>query len=93
MKQVPHTDPIPETLSSVRGYPNTLQIYMVPASSYWQVRAYVGKTLVRRSTKTDVRSKAIVIAKDFVNELLIKRAQGQSLFPFDRPSLLLRDSR
>jgi hypothetical protein len=56
---VPHTDPIPETLSSVPGYPNTLQIYMMPASSYWQVRAYVGNTLVRRSTKTDVRSKAI----------------------------------
>jgi hypothetical protein len=79
MKHMPHTDPVPETLSSVPGYPNTLQIYMMPASSYWQVRAYIGKTLVRRSTKTDVRSKAIVFAKDFYNELLLKRAQGKPL--------------
>jgi hypothetical protein len=52
---------------------------MMPASSFWQIRAYVGNTLVRRSTKTDVRSKAIVFAKDFFNELLLKRAQGHSL--------------
>ena len=76
---MPHTDPVPETLSSVPGYPNTLQIYMLPASSYWQVRAYIGRTLVRRSTKTDVRSKAIVFAKAFFDELLPKRAQGQPL--------------
>jgi hypothetical protein len=84
MKNVPHTDPIPATVSSaintsVPGYPNTLQIYMMPASSYWQVRAYIGKTLVRRSTKTDVRSKPIVFAKYFFDELLLKRAQGQPL--------------
>jgi hypothetical protein len=33
------------------------------------VRAQIGKKLVRRSIKTDVRAKAIVFAKDFYNEL------------------------
>jgi hypothetical protein len=50
---------------------------MIPASSYWQTRAYIGKRLVRRSTKTAVRSKAIVFAKDFYHELLLKRARSR----------------
>jgi hypothetical protein len=83
MKQLPsHTDPIPDTVTSVPGYPNTLQVYMIPASSYWQTRAYIGKRLVRRSTKTAVRSKTIVFAKDFYHELLLKRTQGQPLTEF-----------
>jgi len=39
------TVPIPETLTSVSGYPEKLRIYRIAASRYWQVRCWFnGKT-------------------------------------------------
>lgn len=70
------TAPLPETLSHVPGYPHKLTIYKLEASSYWWVRYYIEGKIVRRSTKTDDKSKAYSFAKSFFNELEIRRAQG-----------------
>jgi integrase len=71
-------NPIPDTIEHVPSYPDTLVIYKAPFSRHWQMRAYV-KKLVKRSTKTEDRAKAIVAAKAFYKELLIKDSTGQPL--------------
>lgn len=71
-------NPIPDTIEHVPSYPETLVIYKAPFSRYWQTRAYV-KKLVKRSTKTEDRAKAIAAAKAFYRELLVKDASGQPL--------------
>lgn len=73
------TTPIPETITPVPGYPSTLTLFKIPASSYWQVRAFVAATMVKRSTKQSAMGPATVFAKDFYNELLLKASQGKPL--------------
>lgn len=70
------TTPLPETLSQVPGYPRKLTIYKLEASSYWWVRYYIEGKIVRRSTKTEDKTKAYAFAKSFFNELELRRAQG-----------------
>lgn len=67
-------NPIADTMESIPGFPDTLRIYQIPASSYWQMRAYVAGKLVKRSSKTEEKGKAIKAAKEFYNELLLKAA-------------------
>ena len=51
---------------SIAGFPETLVIYRMPASRYWQVRAYVaGRGLLRKSTRSSERTSAVAFAKDF----------------------------
>lgn len=57
------TVPIPETLESIPGYPDKLKIYLMPASSYWQVRFFDGVKTHKRSAKTSDKREAIVFAK------------------------------
>jgi hypothetical protein len=71
-------NPIPETVEHVPGYPTSLIIYKAPFSRFYQTRVYLTK-LVKRSTKTEVRSRAIDFAKTFYKELLLKSAQGLPL--------------
>lgn len=50
------TVPIPNTLESIKGYPDKLKIYRMAASSFWQVRFFDGKSTIKRSTgQTDKR--------------------------------------
>jgi hypothetical protein len=69
-----------------------LTLYETSASSYWQVRAFVHKTLVRRSTKYEALGRAITFAKEFYQELLLKKAQNQPLTEsaeFNKVALLM----
>lgn len=70
------TTPLPDSLSPVPGYPRKLSIYKLEASSYWWVRYYIEGKIVRRSTKTDDKNKAYSFAKNFFNELELRRSQG-----------------
>lgn len=63
-------NPIPDTLQTVRGYPDRLKIFRIPASSFWWVRATFGERRIKRSTKEIDKSKAIAYAKQFYEELL-----------------------
>jgi hypothetical protein len=63
----------PYDLQSVSGYPDALQIYRIPASSVWQVRFFVDRKYVRRSTKTADRKAAIAFAKEFYDSIRISQ--------------------
>ena len=63
-------NPIPETLQGIRGYPDRLKIFRIPASSYWWVRATFGERRIKRSTKETEKSKALVYARQFYEDLL-----------------------
>lgn len=70
-------NPIRDTFGSIPGYPATLKIYKIPASKFWQVRVWWETRMVCRSTKTEIRSEAINFAKQFYNDLLLKRAKHE----------------
>ena len=68
--QVPKSNPIPATLSTVNGYPDRLKIYQIPASPYWWCRATFGERRITRSTKQTEKKKAVSFAKEFYEGLL-----------------------
>jgi hypothetical protein len=59
----------PYDIEPVRGYPTGLQIYRIPASSVWQVRLFVGRKYLRKSTKFESKVEAIKFAKRFYDEV------------------------
>ncbi|MGC1347412.1 MAG: phage integrase SAM-like domain-containing protein, partial [Methyloceanibacter sp.] len=59
----------PYDIESVSGYPRTLQIYRIPASSAWQVRLFVGRKYLRKSTRSESKGDAIKFAKRFYDEV------------------------
>jgi len=61
----------PYDLTPIRAYPNTLQIYRIEASKYWQVRLFVDRKYVRESTKCEAKQDAIKYAKRFYDEIRI----------------------
>ena len=61
----------PYDIETVRGYPNALQIYRIPASSSWQVRLFAGRKYLRKSTKCESKRDAIQFAKRFFDEVKI----------------------
>ena len=75
------TNPLPNTLESIKGYPNKLVIYKLQASPYWWVRYYVDKKILRKSTKEVEKRKAIAFAKNFYDEVNLKRLTGEALTP------------
>jgi len=75
------TNPLPNTLESIKGYPNKLVIYRLQASPYWWVRYYVDKKILRKSTKEVEKRKAIAFAKNFYDEVNLKRLTGEALTP------------
>lgn len=59
------TVPIPETLTSVPGYPEKLRIYRIEASRYWQVRCWFNGKTYSKSLRTTSKKNALVLAKRF----------------------------
>ncbi len=59
------TVPIPETLTSVSGYPEKLRIYRIAASRYWQVRCWFNGKTYCKSLRTTSKKNAIALAKRF----------------------------
>jgi Phage integrase SAM-like domain len=69
--------PIKSTIEAIKGYPNKLVIFKIPASPYFWVRYYDGKP-IKRSTKTESKREAIKFAKDFYENLLVNNKLGIS---------------
>ncbi len=59
------TVPIPETLTSVAGYPEKLRIYRIEASRFWQVRCWFNGKTYSKSLRTTSKKNALVMAKRF----------------------------
>lgn len=64
------TVPIKDTLQSIKGYPTKLKIYLMPASTYWQVRYYDGFKTHKRSTRKSDKREAIAFAKTFYEQII-----------------------
>lgn len=69
----------PVQLTHIPNYPNKLAIYKLAASSYWWVRYYVDGKITRRTTKTEGKGEAIKFAKEFYDEIMLRRASGLGL--------------
>lgn len=82
LQQLPRTRsvPIKSTMESIRGYPDKLVIFKIPASKFWWVRYYDGKP-IKRSTKTTDKQKAIQAAIAFYEEVLVNKKLGKSNNP------------
>lgn len=72
-------NPIPGSLEPVPGYPSVLKLYRIPASKNFQIRVHMNGSRLSRTSGTEMKSKAQQAAKDYYNELLLKRAQGEPL--------------
>ena len=67
------TVPITETMTSIgRGFPDKLVIFQIPASSFWWVRYYTQKKILKKSTKTENKKTAIEFAKKFYEDILLR---------------------
>ena len=61
----------PYDIQTVPKYPKSLQIYRIPASKYFQVRLFVDRKYIRKSTKCENRNDAIEYAKEFYDSVRI----------------------
>ena len=70
--------PIKSTIEAIKGFPNKLVIFKIPASPYFWVRYYDSKP-IKRSTKTADKAHAIKFAKEFYESLLVNKKLGISV--------------
>lgn len=64
------SNPLPGTISTIKGYPDRLKIYQVAGSPYWWCRATFGERRITRTTRELDRPKAVAFAKHFYESLL-----------------------
>jgi site-specific recombinase XerC len=72
------SNPIPGSIESVPGYPR-VKLYKIPASGFFQTRALIDNQRITRTTGTAIKSHAIKKAKEFYDELLLKKRQNLPL--------------
>jgi integrase len=72
-------NPIPDTYEEVPGYPKKLKICRIPASPFWYARTWMSDKTIMRSTKTDQRKKAQQAAREFYDELLLRKSKKEPL--------------
>lgn len=61
----------PYDFKSVRGYPDSLKLFRIEASSAWQVRYFTGQKYLRKSTKCQDLPGATAFAKQFFDSIKI----------------------
>jgi hypothetical protein len=71
----------PYELQGVPKFPEALQIYRIPASSFWQVRYFVDGKYIRRSTGTDDKAEAITKAKQLFDSVRLADRLDQQKHP------------
>ena len=71
----------PYQIQSVPRYPEALQIYRIPASSFWQVRYFVDGKYIRRSTGTEDKAEAITKAKELFDTVRLADRLDQQKHP------------
>jgi hypothetical protein len=67
------TDAIEGTTEPVKGLP--VKLYQMPASRFWQCSVWKDGHFIRRSTRTEKKLEAIRFAKNFYDQILLKKAQ------------------
>jgi hypothetical protein len=73
------SNPLPGTVTVIRGFPSTLKLYRCAESRFWQVTCCMDGRYIQKTTKAAEKSPAIKFAKEFYNGLLLKKAQNQSV--------------
>lgn len=63
----------PYDIEQIPGYPKALQIYRIEASRFWQVRFFVDRKYIRKSTKFESKQDAIDFAKHFYDSIRINQ--------------------
>jgi hypothetical protein len=63
----------PYDFKHIPKYPTALQIYKIPASKFWQVRMFVDRKYIRKSTKCIEEHDAIEFAKEFYDTIRINQ--------------------
>ena len=71
----------PYDIDSVRGYPDALQIYRIPASSFWQVRYFIDGKYIWKSTGTEDKADAITKAKELFDSVRFADRLDQQKHP------------
>ncbi len=66
------TMPLQHTMTYIPGYPDKLKIYLTNASPFWQVRCFHKGKVYTRSLKTTRKNRAMIMAKDFFDELMAR---------------------
>lgn len=61
----------PFDVEAVPGYPESLRIYKIPASVFWQVRLFHEGRMIRKSTKCTERLGARAFAKKFYDDVRV----------------------
>jgi hypothetical protein len=72
----------PYQIQTVPRYPEALQIYRIPASSFWQVRYFVDGKYIRRSTGSENKAKAITFAKQLFDNVRLAGRLDQQKHPY-----------
>jgi len=88
------SNPILDTVETVPGYPSVLKIFRVPASRYWWTHAFMDGKTITKSTKLESKQDAVKAAKDFYNNLLLKKSQDLPLIQsptFERVAIKLKE--
>jgi len=71
------SNPLPGTVTLIKGYPSTLKLYRCAESRFWQVTCYMDGRYIQKTTKAEEKVPAIKFAQDFYNCLLLKKSQNQ----------------
>jgi hypothetical protein len=69
----------PYEIETIPRYPETLQIYRIRASKFYQVRLFVDRKYVRRSTRCIEKPDAIEFAKRFYDEIRIAQRLDENV--------------
>jgi integrase len=72
--QIPDTES-PKFITLGRGYPDTLQVFRMPASKYWYVGMYLSSRgrFVKKSTKCEKLNDAKVVAADWYEDRIVEK--------------------
>ncbi|HHZ67684.1 MAG TPA: hypothetical protein EYN52_07220 [Alphaproteobacteria bacterium] len=70
----------PEDITTIRGYPDALKLFRMPASRYWYVRMYMrGRGLVKKSTQCEKLADAKHFAITWYEDLLLEKRGYQAI--------------
>jgi hypothetical protein len=67
--KLPQNRTTPYDIQSVPRFPETLQIYRIPASTHWQCRYFIDGKYIRKSAKTADKAEAITFAKNLFDSV------------------------
>lgn len=76
------TVPIPETITTLPGYPGKLVVFKMQASRFWQVRCWFKGKTYKRSTHSQSLHTAQLVARHFYAQL---SAGGLQVLPEAAP--------